>query len=245
MWWRLPRLFPIAIACLWVAQGAGQAFAENQPVILSGMQNDPIHKIASEVLVVAYDRIGVPVRFRWVPGKRALSEAARGQTGGDIARIAGTENRYKDLIPLSTPIVRFTAVAFTIKVEDDIRSWTDLKPYRVGVRRGSRYAANAVKDMRHVLGNSIPELFRHLVQGYVDVVVVAEIAGYKAIAAEFPDDGIRQLGDPLHVVPLYHYLHQDNKALVPRLDAVLQEMEKNGEISRIHRTVLNRIVAAY
>ncbi len=247
IWSRYRVLMVVAWMLALLVGGSVSAIAESgRSLVLSGIENDLIHKTAADVLVVAYGRIGVSVTFRWVPGKRALTEANRERTDGDIARIAGTEKKYPNLTPVSTPITYFTAVAFTtLDISDDIRSWDDLKSYRVGVRYGVRYAKEATEGMKRQFGKTIPELFRYLIRDYVDVVVVAEAPGLVSAAVDFPNAGIHRVGQPLHTVPLYHYLTLRNKDLVPKLDAVLQEMTASGELDRIRLRALDRLIVAY
>ena len=74
-------------------------------VVVSGIQNEQTHAMAKEVLREAYRRIGYDIRFEFLPGKRSLEYANKGLTDGDVARIAGTEKKYPNLIPVPTPII--------------------------------------------------------------------------------------------------------------------------------------------
>ncbi len=44
---------------------------------------------------------------------------------------------------------------------------------------------------------------------------------------------VKSLSPSLQKIDLYHYLHQKNKDLVPKIDAVLQEMAENGELESL------------
>ena len=232
----------LVMVLLSLVLGAGAAFAQ-QPanagsVTISAIENEHTHELALAVVREAYRRIGYNAEFDFLPGRRALAWAGSGITDGDLARIAGTEKKFPNLIRISTPVVRFTGVTFTIKTTKDIRSWEDLRGLRIGVIRGIRYSEIGTMGMDRIFARDMTQLFRLLMAGRIDVAVATLDAGRIEMHRNFRETGIHVIGEPLHVSPLFHFVHAKNKALVPELEAVLREMEAGGEIDSLREKQL-------
>ncbi len=56
------------------------------------------------------------------------------------------------------------------------------------------------------------------------------------------DSRIYALSPPLQRVFIYHYLHQQHRALVPRIEAVLRDMEADGELVRLRERFVNQVL---
>ena len=230
------------IILLSLVLGAGAAFAQQpanpRSVTISAIENEHTHELALAVVREAYRRIGFNTVFDFLPGRRALAWAGSGITDGDLARIAGTEKNFPNLIRISTPVARFTGVTFTIKATKDIRSWEDLRGLRIGVIRGIRYAEIGTMGMERIFARDMTQLFSLLKAGRIDVAVATLDAGRIEMHRNFRATGIHVIGAPLHVSPLFHFVHARNKALVPELEAVLREMEAGGEIDALREKQL-------
>lgn len=232
----------IILLALAIALGAGAAFAQQpatpRSVTISAIENEHTHELALAVVREAYRRIGYSVLFDFLPGRRALQWAGSGVTDGDLARIAGTEEKFPGLIRISTPVITFTGVAFTMKVTKNIQRWEDLQGLRIGVVRGIRYSEIGTRGMDRILVKDMTQLFNLLKAGRIDAAVATLDAGRIEIHRHFRDTGIHVLGEPLHVAPLFHFVHVKNKALVPELEAMLREMEARGEIDALREKQL-------
>jgi polar amino acid transport system substrate-binding protein len=216
--------------------------ADAQVKLISGIQNEQTHALAKEVVRAAYERIGYRVKFEFFPGIRSLELANRGETDGDIARIAGTEKEFPNLRPVPTPVIHFQGIAFTKSVVRDIRSWDDLKGLRVGLIRGIRYSTIEAKGLNCFFAEDMTHLFRLLENGRIEVAIAVLDAGRIEIHANFQGSGIHVTGAPLYSAPLFHYVHNKNEYLIQALDRTLQEMESMGEIPRIHEDAIKRLM---
>lgn len=226
-------LLLFAILCFF-----GDASAEELPktVNLSAIENEQTHEAAGEILIEAYNRLGITVSIDQFPAKRSLNEANIGNTDGDVARIPGTENKFPNLIPVPTPIIHFKGVAFTKSVKRPINTWSDLSNYRIGIIRGVRYSEINTKDMNRILASDMTHLFLLLMKGRIQFAVAVQEAGLAEIQNNYPDSGMHIVGDPLFSSPLHHFVHKKIAHLIPKLDAVLKDMEQSGRLEEIYQS---------
>ena len=224
---------------------AGQNPAQSgKSVVLSVIENDETHAVAREVVREAYRRLGIEVVFYELPARRALSWANEGKTDGDVARIRGTEESYPNLIPVEVPVTVFKGVAFTKDVDEKIAEWADLRKYIVGIVRGIRYAEIGTQGMQVFEANNMTHLFTLLDSGRIQIAVAVREAGLIEARKNFKNKGIHIIGDPLYSAPLFHFVHKRNQALVSRLESVLEEMSRIGEVEAIHIRIFNESLGA-
>lgn len=234
----LPLLLLIMIC------GSGYCAEENaKHLTISGIVNEQTHVMAKEVLRVAYNRIGYHVDFLFVPGKRSLEMANKGESDGDIARIQGTAQKYTNLLQLSTPVSSFKGVAFTKTVTKKINSWDDLDGLRIGIIRGIRYSTIGTKERNPYFADDMTHLFHLLEDGRIEVAIAVLNAGRIELHSNFRESGIHVTGTPLYSAPLYHFVHKKNMHLVDDLDTVLEQMAARGEIESILDATLAKLLS--
>jgi len=68
-------------------------------------------------------------------------------------------------------------------------------------------------------------------------VITARINGLLHLK-ELGLDSIFPLSPSLSRQPVYHYLHETSKSLVPRIDVVFRAMEESGELERVRQRVI-------
>ncbi len=204
-----------------------------KPVVISVIANEQTHELAKPVVREAYRRIGYTVQFEPLPARRALEWANDGVTDGDLARIEGIQRKFPNLIRISIPVIHFSGVAFATDSFPAISEWKDLAGLSIGIVRGILYAEIGTEGMDPIPANDMTHLFKLLKLGRIDVAVAVLDAGRIEIHRNYPDAGIHPTGEPLHVAPLYHYIHVKNGHLLQKLEAVLREMEANGEIEAL------------
>jgi ABC-type amino acid transport substrate-binding protein len=209
-----------------------------ESVVISVIDNEETHELAIPIVREAYSRIGYTATFDRLPARRALEWANDGVTDGDLARIAGTEKQFPNLIRISIPVFRITAVAFAVGETRPISEWHDLRGLTVGIIRGIRYSEIGTRGMEPIPANDMTHLFKLLTLGRIDVAVAVLDAGRIEIHRHYPAAGIHPVGEPLFIAPLYHYVHVKNGHLVQKLEAVLEKMEAKGEIRALRKTAL-------
>ncbi len=224
-------LIPIALAG---ASLESRQACPAQPLVISVIENEQTNAIATKIMSEVYRRVGCEVEFKFLPAKRALHDAAIGNTDGDVARIGGTEKKYPDLMPVPTPILHFKGMAFGLEsLPRKITDWKSLEGLRIGVLRGVQYSAIGTTGMNTIGANSMSQLFRLLKHNRVQVVISAFGAGTIELNRNWADSGIKPTGKPLIVAPLFHYLNRRHYTLVLRLDSVMQQMQKSGELENL------------
>ena len=173
--------------------------------MISAIVNEQTHAIAKVVLKEAYKRIGYEVTFDDLPGQRALEWANKGLTDGDVARIAGTEDKFPNLIRVKVPVIHFKGVAFTKSIDRPISRWEDLRGLRIGVVRGIRYSTIGTKGMDPYFANDMTHLFTMLDKDRIEVAVAVLDAGKIEIEKNFKNSGIHVVGSPLYSAPLVSF----------------------------------------
>lgn len=236
---QMPWRFSFTVTLLiMLMAGAHPAPCDAGSVVISVIDNEQTHELAIPVVREAYSRIGYTAAFDRLPARRALEWANDGVTDGDLARIAGTEKQFPNLIRISIPVFRITALAFAVNDTRAISEWHDLKGLNIGIVRGIRYSEIGTRGMEPIPANDMTHLFKLLTLGRIDVAISVLDAGRIEIHRHYPAAGIHPAGDPLFIAPLFHYVHIKNGHLVQKLEKVLEEMEAKGEIRTLRKRAL-------
>lgn len=188
--------------------------------------------ITEKILKEAYKRIGIRMEVKGYPAERAMQMANDGESDGELRRPAGMDKEYKNLIMVPQSVDFGEAVVFTKNKVFSINGWDSLKPYKIGILRGNKFAEKGTEGMNRFAANTIEQLFEMLDAGRTDIIVLLRRNGL-ATLKKLNLTGIRALEPPVENMPLYHYLNKKNERLVPKITAALQEMEKEGLIQKI------------
>ena len=195
--------------------------------------------IGEVILREAYARLGITLDIIKVPGERALRMANRGDVAGDIHRLDGLSATYPNLIKVSPPINFLDGAVFTRTVSFPVDGWDSLRPYRIGILRGTKFVEQNTLEMdRHVVG-SYEGLIKMLNRGRIDVMVVPYLSGAFQIRQIGADGEEATALEPrLTKLDLYHYLHVRHEPLVKRISNVLETMRSSGELEAIRKRVV-------
>ena len=212
-----------------------------EPLVFTGIENSSYSTISERVMREAYGRIGIEAQFTGLPAARALVVANSGRVDGELYRIKNVHLKYPNLIMLPVPIGIMEGIAITTDPEISLEGWEGLGSHNVCVRNGVKFAEAGTKNIEVHIANSNELLFRMLANGRCEVIILARLTSI-ALAQEF----VWQENKPVHyhllqTYPLFHYLHQKNRHLVPGLTAVLEEMEKEGRIAEIRAEYIAEI----
>lgn len=201
-------------------------------------------EIGSIVLPQIYQNIGIDITVTPLPGKRAQFEANLGKKDGEIMRIwtYGDENSQSIRVP--TPYYYLETMAFILKDSQiDIRQKEDLKKYRLGKVRGVKHTNNITKGLTDVYEmNSTENMFRMLNMGKVDVVLTNTLDG-NLVLKRLGYENIVSIGRPLAVFPLYHYIFEKHKALVPLIDEEILRLKNSGELERMIALAEQKVIS--
>ena len=84
-------------------------------------------------------------------------------------------------------------------------------------------------------------MFKMLHNGRIDVALTNTVDGIlhlKMLGFEH----IKPIDKPLAKLALYHYLHDKNKDLVSKIDAIIKSMKESGELDKIIKSAEDKII---
>ena len=189
-----------------------------------------VHRIACNRLKLAYDRVGIPVEFVQLPYRRSLSIANDGLIDGDVARIFGIEKEFRNLRRVNVALIKFVGVAYINNDEPSVFKEELIDTMRVGIMRGVLWAKKRLNGREAAAEvSNVKSLFDMLVAGRIDMVFVTPSTANAVLNNSMDKyNHIHRLYPNLYEAPLYHYVHKDNKDLIPILEQALQELIQEG-----------------
>ncbi len=225
------RVFLLLFA---VSVPAGPApAAEPAGEVVVGFIADEAHQQAGRsVMAEAYRRIGLSATFRPYEAAAALEASRSGEVDAELNRIGGIDRSFPELIQVPIPVNVIRGVVFSRKYRFPIRSWRSLKPYRVGIIRGSLFAEQGTVGMDVRAAANSEELLRWIARDEVDVGVMPRIVGQTAIR-RVGLEGIEELDGVLETLLIYHYVNERRPELAERLEPVLKAMLLDGTTRRL------------
>jgi len=190
-----------------------------------------------------YKKLNINVSITPYPGKRAQAEVLSERNAGEIMRIwtYGEENPHTVRVP--TPYYYLETTAF-IKKSSGIKidNKNDLKKYKLVKVRGVKHTNNITKGMPNVYDISATrEMMLFLKAGRADVALTNTVDGILALRQLNIED-IVPTNKPLARLKLYHYIHENHKDLVPKVDAVIKAMKTTGELKALISKAEKKII---
>lgn len=198
-------------------------------LVFSTAENSKMSGLAQNILKKAYNSIGIEIEIRELPASRAIYMANRGDLDGELMRVQGIEKKYANLIQIPVGIARIDGVVFTKSLDIQVDGFESLSPYSIAIRRGVKFAEDGTAGMNRTISESLEHAFLLLDKGRIDVVIATRFTGL-SVLNKFQYQEISVLEPPLITTNLYHYLHYNKKALVPKITAILEKMRNDGVI---------------
>ena len=195
------------------------------------------------VLPQVYKKLGIDITITPLPGKRAQYQATSGLSDGEIMRIYsyGEENPTTYRIP--TPYYQLETMAFIKKNRSiKINKKEDLSQYSIVKIRGVKHTNNITAGLSNVKDvSSTKQAMRLVNRGIVDVALTNTIDGLVTLENLEIDDVV-PIDKPLATLDLFHYVHKNNKDLIPLVDSKLKEMIANGELASIIKAAESAVI---
>lgn len=200
--------------------------------------DDPLFVTCRKVMEEAYRRIGIRMKMVYMPGERSLVSTNMGRTDGELCRKKNLQlEQYKNLRMIDLPLTQAETVAFS-KKRLNIRKWSDLKQYVIGYEAGVKAIEENTTNMKTDIASTMELGFKKLLMDRTEVYIDNRLSGlymlhklgYKHI----------QISPPLQIDTLHHYVNEKHIALVPKLNAVLLQMKKDGTMAKIERSMLSQ-----
>jgi polar amino acid transport system substrate-binding protein len=168
-------------------------------------------------------------RHRDQVATRALKLANDGSADGDIQRIDAVKTSYKNLIQIRPAINQFEASAFSANQRFNVTRWDSLRPFRIGIIRGLKFAERNAKGMSPVLVGDYKALLTMLDRGRLDIGILPRVNGMYQVV-KWGTLTVRELKPALQNLKLYHYVNTKHAGLARRLAEVIQAMHTSGEL---------------
>ena len=224
----------MVLAMLLTAIGATEA----QQIVISTFEGETPHLASTQrIMDRAYEQLGITMVVKQFPGERAIQNANDGDVDGELYRKPGIEVLYPNLVGIPVNILSVDFVVFTKETQFPVKGWESLRPYRVGYMRGVKAVeANLAEVTWSEAVATYKQAFQKLVSGRSDVVIASRQRGLLALKTLGLSD-ITILEPPLITIKSFHYLHVKNRHLVEPLTAVLQQMDDDGALQKIHEQV--------
>lgn len=198
----------------------------------------PFSEMVKAIVVEVGRRADIRIDFKPLPLLRVLESANEGLVDGDPIRIAGVVDRFPNLVQVPTPLFHSTLRVYGLMPDLAQRTRSELRAMRIGKMRG---VMNAIKHTTGLdttdatAGSALLEMLR---AGRCDILVI-EYVDFETLLKAQPQT-IYRWPHAWASEPLYTLLHRRHAALVPRLDAALQSMRRDGRMDRLlaelHRT---------
>lgn len=187
---------------------------------------------------------GVEVQYLLMPWKRALVEVERGRKDGIMALFKSAER---------SRVMDFTAPVFTGRTMlwysnskyPAALHWDtmdDLEGYDIVVLRGSAMADPLYAAVERGVPLSIIEVNSHrqqfemILKGRADIAPLTEVVGYHLLESEGWKGTMQPMKKPLSDGDVYYMAFSRKspaRKLIPRINAILDEMHQEGLITRI------------
>ncbi|WP_163833845.1 ABC transporter substrate-binding protein [Spartinivicinus ruber] len=176
-------------------------WASAQLTIVTLADKDLTHvRVMEKTLAEAYKLLSIPIELKVMPNKRSLVASNSGRVDGEAGRIAGMEKEYPNLIMVPEFLYSLPVFVYSKNERFTIEGWENLRPYRIGVLRGAKYAEIGSKGMDTLKVSYGIQLFKALEAGRIDVAVLHE-SGNLALSGV---KGIRILQPPLQEIIIFN-----------------------------------------
>ena len=210
---------------------------------LARIENIPDQLVGSEILVAVYRRLNISIEFVDVPAKRSLVESSQGHLDGEVQRVLAVGSEYPSLLPVRPSINYIEPAVFVKKLDFRVEGWNSIAPYSIGIVRGVGSSERGTQGMSRV--EAVPtmdQLMGMLASDRLDVAVNDLFSGLLVNKRLHLDATIRPLSPVLEHIPLYHFLYEGHRDLIPRVEQVLREMAASGELERLRQEFTARMI---
>lgn len=192
-----------------------------------------MERLASEV-----DR---EIRVVRLPSERSLLAAAAGRVDGEFGRIAGLEERYRELRRVPVPLASWEFVAYSgLPAPPRIEGFNTLENRRVAYIDGWKIFEENVHSTAYTLRfTDETQLFQALLSGRVELVLYSAARGNAWIRRN-PTREIYRAPGVLAAREMYLYLHESREELIPEVAEALERIRQSSWYSQLEQQYLGR-----
>ena len=200
------------------------------------IENLPEQEIGERLLKEVYKRAGIEIEVEAMSGVRALEAANSGERDGETLRIWSVGEKFPSLIRVPTPLSALTTQAFAKKDSNiTLSSPDELKKFSIVITRGVAHTKDITSDLENVHEVPSEDLLMPFVEAGRAELALTSLENGMVILKNAGITDVVAVENPLKVHPLYHYVNEKNKDLVPKIDAVIKEMTDTGELEKLQK----------
>lgn len=195
------------------------------------------------IMPKVYEKLGFTIDIEPMPGDRAQKEATSGEKDGEIMRIFTYGEENPTTIRVPTPYYQLETMGFVHRDSSIvINSKEDLANYRLVKVRGVKHTNNISSGMPDVHNiKNTTNMMEFLHRGRADIALTNTVDGI-LVLKQMGYSHIIPLGQPLAVLDLFNYIHEDHAELVPVVDAVIKDMIATGELAEVIKNAEEKII---
>lgn len=221
----------ISLWLLTLAFFANSAWGADQALKFTTIAGSVNSLIAEKIIREAYQNLNIAIEINPLPAERSIRIANSGEPDGELYRIGGMSSRYPNLIMVPVPVNYLEAAVFTTQPQQQLSSWKELEPLRIGIRRGVKFSERETRRVQIEIADSNAQLFQMLLAKRADVIVIAHLNGLELIKQQ----KLRKIykAGVIARYPLYHYLHIRHQQLLADISKSLAAVTSTGEIQRL------------
>lgn len=233
------RMLLVCISML----GPGIPSHAQSVIRLARIAGIPDQYVGGEILRAVYGRLNIVVEFEDVPGMRALALSSTGQLDGEVHRIANLSRDYPTLVQISPPINYIEPSVFTTGLRFDVKGWSSIADYSIGIVRGVGSSEAGTHGMNRVTAAaSLESMILMLDAHRFDLMVTDLFSGRVAVKKLNLQAQIQPLSPPLQKIEIYHYLHERHRVLAGQVGKVIQDMSASGELARLREALVEQVL---
>lgn len=237
------KTVPAAWAAIVISAWCSAACAE-PPLRFARIENIPDQFVGGEILKVVYSRLNVPIELVDLPAKRALVDSSEGRLDGEVHRNVNVQKQYPTLLMLRPAINYIEPSVFSTKYRFPVSGWDSIKDYNIGIVHGVGTSEDGTRGMKNVLAvTTLGQLMQVLAMDRIDVAVSDSFSGLVAVKQLGLEGRITVLTPPLQKTEIYHFLHEKHRALMPKVESMLREMQASGELELFRKQIIHRYFA--
>lgn len=185
------------------------------------------------LLRAVYAEVGITPQFELLPSERAIALTNSGHFDADLSRVDEALKNYPNLVRTSEALKSTELYAYARKGSGlTLTNPAELKQHTVAVIRGSKLAEDygQTEGLAIYQANSVESLYKMLAAGRFEVVLITstqlrtQLQPLQQVA--------ERTGPVLARSHSYHVLNRRHRDLIPKLDAVLKAMKRDGRMTR-------------
>ena len=224
----LPRLLLLTLFC---ALGTAYGASNSTKMTFNRPMDTAQARFVIELMTRAYSQLGYELELIDFDHPEALAAADKGELDGQLGRIANIETRYENLVRVDFPLFKFELVMLTGCHNCSLQELA-----RVAIRNGypvtEQYLHSNNFDGQIIKLESVAAQLNLLAQRQVEAVVLLDFHLKQGYLNRAEQPFIRH---HLQNYYSYHYVHKRHEDKIPKLLAILQELETSGVVAQLRK----------